>query len=55
MEVITKEKMEEFEKLCKPLNEWLQKNFNPHTKIIIENNHAGIVEEIAGVPFEVLG
>ena len=39
---------EEFIALCKPLNHWLQKNFNPHVKIIIENDRAEIVEGIIG-------
>jgi len=45
---------DEFSALCKPLNEWLQKNFDPHTKIIIENNSAEIVQGVVKVPFEVL-
>ena len=51
----TEKLKEEFEELCKPLNEWLQKNYHPHTKIIIQNDSAEIVEGIMGVPFEVLG
>lgn len=55
MAALTKEvALEEFKELCKPLNDWLQKNYNPHTKIIIENGHAEIVEGLIGVPFEVL-
>jgi len=46
---------EEFKELCKPLNDWLQKNYPPHTRIIIENDYAEIVEGIMGIPFEVLG
>jgi len=53
-EKLLKERMDEFKALCKPLNEWLQKNYNPHTKIIIENNHAEIVESVIGVPFQVM-
>jgi hypothetical protein len=50
-----KKKMQlEFQKLCQPLNEWLQKNYNPHTRIIIENDHAEITESVICVPFEVL-
>jgi len=51
---IAKEKLEEFEKLCKPLNDWLQKNYHPYAKIIIETDHAEIVEGVLGVPFKVL-
>jgi len=48
------QKMKEFEELCRPLNEWLQKNCSPRAKIIIETDHAEIVEGLMGVPFEVL-
>jgi hypothetical protein len=51
----TKKLMEEFRELCKPINEWLQKNYHPHTKIIIENDYAEIVEGTMAVHFEVLG
>jgi galactose-1-phosphate uridylyltransferase len=51
----TEKLKEEFKELCKPLNEWLQKNYHPHTRIIIENDHAEIVEGVMGIPFEVLG
>jgi hypothetical protein len=46
--------MGEFTDLCKPLNEWLQKNYHPHARIIIENDHAEIVEGCMAVPFEVM-
>jgi hypothetical protein len=45
--------MDEFEALCKPLNEWLQKNYHPHAKIIIETDNAEVVEGSMAVPFEV--
>ena len=47
------EKADEFRALCKPLNDWLQKNYDPHTKIIIETNYAEIVRGEIGIPFEV--
>jgi len=53
-EELTDEAAYEFEKLCKPLNDWLQRNYHPHCKIIIENDHAEIVESVMGVPFKVL-
>lgn len=49
-----KEKIKELEELAKPLNEWLQKNFSPHHKIIIECDGAEVVAGEIGVPFEVL-
>jgi len=48
------QKQDEFIALCKPLNEWLQKNFDPHAKIIIKTNFAEIVEGVMGIPFEVI-
>jgi len=47
------QKTKEFQELCRPLNEWLQKNFHPHAKIIIETDHAEIVEGLMGVHFKV--
>ena len=47
------EKADEFKALCKPLNEWLQKNYDPHAKIIIKTNNAELVRGEIGVPFEV--
>ena len=48
-----KQLMSEFTELCKPLNEWLQNNYHPMTKIIIETDGAEIVESIMGIPFVV--
>jgi len=45
--------IDEFTALCKPLNEWLQKNYHPHAKIIIETNYAEIVEGVTGISFKV--
>ena len=47
-------KLKEFNELCKPINNWLQKNFDPHTKIIIENDHAEVVQEVMVIPFKVV-
>lgn len=44
----------EFEQMTKPLNEWLQKNFSPHAKVIITSDSAEVCEGICGVSFEVL-
>jgi hypothetical protein len=32
--------------LCTPLIEWMNKNYHPHTKIIIESNGCELVEGI---------
>ena len=41
---MSKEVIKEFFELCKPLNEWLQKNYHPHARIIIEFDNAEVVE-----------
>ena len=43
----------EFLELCKPLNKWLQKNYHPRAKIIIEFDNAEIVEGVMATTFEV--
>ena len=49
-----KELFEEFVELSKPLNEWLQKNFSPHTLIVITDEGAEVLEGKMGTPFELL-
>jgi hypothetical protein len=46
--------MKEFEELCLPINKWLQTNFDPHAKIIIETDHAEIVKCVISIPSEVV-
>lgn len=41
---MTTEQTQEFEKLVKPLMEWLLKNCNPHTTVILDPRHAELVE-----------
>ena len=48
------EKLKEFEALAKPLNEWLQKNFNPHAIIFISNDGAELLSGELGCPFPLL-
>jgi len=47
-------KMKEFQELCKPLNDWLRKNYHPHTKIIIETDSAEIVKGAMAVTFGIV-
>ena len=50
---MNKEKIrEEFRELAKPMVEFLQKNFYPHARVIIDYTSAEIVEGIIGEPFE---
>jgi hypothetical protein len=43
MQKISSNKINEFEKLSKPLIEFLNDNFNPHTKILITDDNAEIL------------
>lgn len=43
----------EFESLTKPLNEWLQKNFSPHCKVVVSFDGAEVHERIMGVPYDI--
>lgn len=43
---ITKEQTKQFEEAVKPLIKFLSENFNPHVKVIVENNNAEIVEGV---------
>ena len=47
------EHINEFRKLCKPLNEWLRKNYHPHAKIIIDCESAEVVDGAMRAEFEV--
>lgn len=38
-----KEKQKELEQIATPLIEWLNKNYNPHCKIIIDTNSIEVV------------
>ena len=40
---LDKSKREAFEKAAKPLMEFLADNYNPHTKVIVDNSRAEIV------------
>lgn len=41
---MTEEKRKEFEKLCKPLMEWIETLPHPHFTIIVSANHSEILE-----------
>lgn len=49
----TKEELDEFKELCKPLIDYLHKNYIPHTSILITWDSAEIFESVMGTPFEV--
>ena len=42
----------EFRELAKPVVEFLQKNFHPHARVIIDCTSAEIVEGVCGELFE---
>jgi len=45
--------MNELEKLAKPLVDYLRKNHNPHTTIVITDDRVVVTEDIIGIPFPV--
>lgn len=45
--------IEEFEKICRPVVEYIQEKWHPHTRIIIDWDRAVICEEQMGIPFQV--
>lgn len=50
MKPISKEQMEEFEKLARPLIEWLNNNYHPHVEATITPVSAEISEGIVFIP-----
>lgn len=49
----TDSEIKEFEELCRPVVEYIQKKYHPHTRIIIDWDRASIYEEQMGIPFQV--
>lgn len=48
--MFTKEQVREFERICKPIFEFLAKNCDPHQSVIIDNDYARIVSDNIGIP-----
>lgn len=40
----------EFKKLVAPIQEWLKKNYNPHTTVVITSDFAKVVVDEFGCP-----
>lgn len=47
------DKIEEFAALVKPVQEWMLKNYNPHSKVIIEVNGATVTTDDLFIPLKV--
>lgn len=45
------EKMKLLEEMAQPLVEFLNKNYNPHTSIIIANERIVVIEDVLSIPF----
>ena len=45
--------MEEFKKAAQPLIEWVNKNCNPHEKVVVEMGRAALTSEEMGFTFEI--
>ena len=44
MKPFTQQQRAEFERMSKDLIDWLKKNTHPHTSIVIDCNHAEVLE-----------
>ena len=47
------DKIEEFAELVKPVQEWMLKNYNPHSKVIIEATGATVTTDDMFIPLKV--
>lgn len=47
------DKIEQFAELVKPVQEWMLKNYHPHSKIIIESTGATVVTDEMFIPLKV--
>lgn len=45
--------MDGFKQAAQPLIEWVNKNCNPHEKVVVEMGYAQLVSEETGFSFEV--
>ena len=43
-------KMQELEELCKPVSEYLKKNWDPHCTVVITDSHIKLVRDDMGMP-----
>lgn len=48
-----KEMKDAFDKLAEEIKEFLQKYYNPHTKIVADISGIGVVEGVLAKPFEI--
>jgi hypothetical protein len=44
--IVTKEQIEEFEKVCRPVIKWLNDNCHPHITAVIDCGSAELVEGV---------
>ena len=47
------DKIEQFAELVKPVQEWMLKNYNPHSKVIIEVTGATVTTDDMFIPLKV--
>ena len=52
MRIVTKEKMEEFEALARPMIEFLNENFHPHVEVRITPDSAAISSGECFIPIK---
>lgn len=49
------DKIEQFAELVKPVQQWLLKNYHPHSKVIVESTGATVVTDEMYIPLKVGG
>lgn len=45
-----KNKTDQLEQLAKPIAEWIKKNGNPYTQVIITADKIRVTEDMVGIP-----
>jgi hypothetical protein len=50
MDENTRKKFEELEKLARPVQKWLQENFDPYHRVEIDIDGATVITEKMGLP-----
>lgn len=43
---------DEFEKLARPISDYIRKNYDMHTTVVITSDHAKIVRDDIGLPIK---
>lgn len=44
--------LDELEELVQPIFDWINKNGNPYTQVVIDLEGVRVTEDVAGLPFK---